>query len=47
MVVLGLGVVLELEYYIDIIELLYLELQATADNYFAQFLYGFFISIEL
>ena len=47
MVVLGLGVVLELEYYIDIIELLYFELQDTADNYFAQFLYGFFISIEL
>ena len=45
--ILRVAVVLELEYYIDIIELLYFELHATADNYFAQFLYGFFISIEL
>ena len=45
--ILRVAVVLELEYYIDIIELLYFELQDTADNYFAQFLYGFFISIEL
>ena len=45
--ILRVAVVLELEYYIDIIELLYFELQATTDNYFAQFLYGFFISIEL